>query len=68
VSFAEARQASAVETVVDIRYSILALRVLDASGKVVSAKPTSGPFDGQMLLRRVDDSWSVAGFRNVSAS
>ena len=66
VIFAEAPPVEAGDVIVDLRYAVSELRVLDEDGKVVRRTPAEAAIDAQLRLIRRGSGWVVRGFRNVS--
>jgi hypothetical protein len=65
LKFAEAPPVEAGDVIVELRYSLTELRVLNAEGRVIDRKPPVDKVDAQMRLLRRGDTWLVAGFRDV---
>jgi hypothetical protein len=66
IHFAEAREIAPGDVLVDIRYSVEPLRVLDADGRVVDSRPGTAAIDGQLRLLKGAHGWEVRGFRNTA--
>lgn len=67
VIFAEAPPVEAGDVIVDLRYAVSELRVLNADGKILRRTPADNAIDAQLRLLRQGPGWIVRGFRNVSA-
>lgn len=65
VKFAEAPPVENGDVIVELRYSLTELRILDAAGQILDRKPAVQDVDAQMRLLRRGPSWVVAGFRDV---
>ena len=67
VVFSEAPPVEAGDVIVDLRYGVSELRVLDSDGKVLRRTPADLGIDAQLRLVRQGRGWIVRGFRNVTA-
>ena len=66
ILFAEAAPLQGEDAIVDFRYAVSELRVLDSDGTVLRSTPAEPEIDGQLRLVRSADGWIVRGFRNVT--
>jgi hypothetical protein len=65
VLFAEAPPVEQGDVIVDLRYALSELRVLDDDGRVLRSTPAEPGIDAQLRLLRGERGWVVRGFRNV---
>jgi hypothetical protein len=65
IDYAEAREVAPGDALVDIRYSVEPIRILDAKGRLLETRPRTTAIDAQLRLLMVGDAWSVRGFRNT---
>ncbi len=67
IVFAESPPTNAGDVVVEVRYALTEVRVVNPQGDVVRTEPAEPGIDAQVRLLRRGDSWIVRGFRNVEA-
>lgn len=67
VDFAEAPPVEGGDVIVQLRYSLTEVRVYGPDGALLRRKDPVEDLDAEMRLLRRDQSWVVAGFRNVES-